>query len=486
MRILAKLFWALVFFALFAFALNNQEETSVRWFFGYEWRAPMVIVVLVAFAAGCGFGVLAMVPSWWKHRRVARRQSPLPASETPSPSRRRRRPISRPSIHPAMDFELPWLQWGLLAIPLAFALGWLASRMDLRQWRREQRHSPKPYFKGLNLLLNEQQDKAIDAFIEAVQQDPQSSDLHFALGNLFRRRGEFERAVRVHEHLLHRADLPGAERQRAQHALAQDYMKAGLFDRAEAAYRALEGTPFDTEARLALLGLYERSRDWKAAAETAARLERSGTGSFAARIAHHWCELAQEADERGQPEEAAAALRRALEVAPHAPRAWVLAGRRAFKAGDAAAALEAWNELRLRHPASFLLVAADYARAAQAAGQAPAALEALQSLQARQPSIDLLHAMAVLDADPARQRERTQAFIATQPTLSAAQDLLQLPAGEWTDEAVQGVRQAVARAAKPLRRYRCAACGFEAKQHFWQCPGCQSWDSYPPRRVEEL
>ena len=78
MRLLAKLFWALVFFALFAFALNNQDETSVRWFFGYEWRAPMVIVVLVAFAAGCAFGVLAMVPSWWRHRRVARRHAPLP------------------------------------------------------------------------------------------------------------------------------------------------------------------------------------------------------------------------------------------------------------------------------------------------------------------------------------------------------------------------------------------------------------------------
>lgn len=86
MRLLAKLFWALVFFALFAFALNNQDETSVRWFFGYEWRAPMVIVVLVAFAGGCAFGVLAMVPSWWKHRRVARRHAPLPEAGLPAPA----------------------------------------------------------------------------------------------------------------------------------------------------------------------------------------------------------------------------------------------------------------------------------------------------------------------------------------------------------------------------------------------------------------
>ena len=146
-----------------------------------------------------------------------------------------------------MDFELQWL---LLGLPLAFALGWLASRIDLRQWKREQRESSQTYLKGLNLLLNEQPDKAIDTFIEVVQNDPDSTELHFSLGNLFRRRGEYERAVRLHEFLLARAGLPRAERERAQAALAQDFMKAGLFDRAEQAYRALEGTRFDTDARL--------------------------------------------------------------------------------------------------------------------------------------------------------------------------------------------------------------------------------------------
>ena len=147
-----------------------------------------------------------------------------------------------------MDFDF---QWFLLALPLFFILGWLGSRFDLRQLRRETRESPKAYYKGLSLLLNEQPDKAIDAFIETVQNDPDTTELHFALGNLFRRRGEFERAVRVHQHLLQRADLSRSDRERAQHALAQDFMKAGLFDRAEEAFHALEGTPFDTEARLA-------------------------------------------------------------------------------------------------------------------------------------------------------------------------------------------------------------------------------------------
>ena len=144
-----------------------------------------------------------------------------------------------------MDFDLSWVLWGL---PIAFVLGWLASRLDLRQLRIENRQAPKAYFRGLNFLLNEQQDQAIDAFIEAVQNDPDTSELHFALGNLFRRRGEYERAVRVHEHLLSRADLSRADRHRAQHALALDFLKAGLLDRAEEALRKLEGTAFESQA----------------------------------------------------------------------------------------------------------------------------------------------------------------------------------------------------------------------------------------------
>jgi lipopolysaccharide biosynthesis regulator YciM len=119
----------------------------------------------------------------------------------------------------ALMFEFD-IQWLLIGLPVAFGLGWIGSRIDLRQWRREQRAQPKAVFKGLNLLLNEQPDKAIDAFIEAVQNDPDTSELHFALGNLFRRRGEFERAIRVHEHLLQRADLAPVERDRARQALA--------------------------------------------------------------------------------------------------------------------------------------------------------------------------------------------------------------------------------------------------------------------------
>ena len=189
-----------------------------------------------------------------------------------------------------MEFNLTWI---LLGLPVAFVLGWLASRWDLRQVRADNRQAPRAYFKGLNFLLNEQQDKAIDAFIEAVQNDPDTTELHFALGNLFRRRGEYNRAVRVHEHLLSRADLSRPDRDRAQHALAQDFLKAGLLDRAEESLNRLEGTQYESEARLALLAIYERSRDWVQAASIARKMQAANQGDFSARLAHYLCEDAQ-------------------------------------------------------------------------------------------------------------------------------------------------------------------------------------------------
>jgi tetratricopeptide (TPR) repeat protein len=233
----------------------------VHFFFGTQWTAPLVLVVLAAFAAGLAIGALGMVPRWLAHRprRAWRATTP-----TQHPDGSADTPATR------MDFDLTWLLWGL---PIAFGLGWLASRLDLRQLRIENRLAPKAYFRGLNFLLNEQQDQAIDAFIEAVQNDPDTSELHFALGNLFRRRGEYERAVRVHEHLLSRADLSRADRHRAQHALALDYLKAGLLDRAEEALRKLEGSAYEEQALLALLAIYERSRDWVQAAEIARKLD---------------------------------------------------------------------------------------------------------------------------------------------------------------------------------------------------------------------
>jgi len=376
-----------------------------------------------------------------------------------------------------MDFDFQWL---LIGLPVAFALGWVASRLDQRQWKRD---APRPYVRGLTLLLNEQPDKAVDAFIESMRDDPGSAELQLALGSLFRRRGEFERAVRVHEHLLTRADLKPGDRSGVQRALAQDFMSAGLFDRAEQAWRALEGGTHDVEARLALLSLAERSRDWPRAAEIAGQLERAGRGSFAARIAHYGCETALQADEQGRPADAAAALQRAREIAPQAPRPLVLSGQRALRDNDAAGAWQAFETMRTHHPATFPLVALDYARAALATGHGEHARAALLAQFTAAPGIDLWQALALLPGEALP----PEGLLLRAPSLSAAQALLDsAPPADWSPAALQGLRDALGLAARPLQRYRCAACGFEAQNYFWQCPGCLSWDSFPAQRIEEL
>jgi len=382
-----------------------------------------------------------------------------------------------------MDFDLQWL---LIALPVAFGLGWLASRLDLRQWKREQRDAPKAYFKGLNLLLNEQQDKAIDAFIEAVQSDPDTSELHFALGNLFRRRGEYERAVRVHQHLLQRGDLPRAERERAQHALAQDFLKAGLFDRSEEAFKALDGTPFELEARLARLSLYERSREWRQAIEIARLLERSGTGSFASRIAHYWCELALEAQAAHKDEDSGQALLNAIAASPQSARGHVLTGQSLTRRGLHAEAMAAYAQLIALNPEAFNLVARDYADAALGCGQQATAHASLLAQYQRTPSMPLLLALDKVEPDSKAQCQRLQEHLRLQPTLSAAQRLLSVRSNALPEPEASLINTALERAGRPLQRYRCAACGFEAQHYFWQCPGCLGWDTYPPKRVEEL
>ena len=385
-----------------------------------------------------------------------------------------------------MDFDLSWI---LLGLPLAFVLGWGASRFDLRQLRMENRRAPKAYFKGLNFLLNEQQDQAIDAFIEAVQNDPDTSELHFALGNLFRRRGEYERAVRVHEHLLSRGDLTNADRQRAQHALALDFLKAGLLDRAEDALRKLDNTPFENQAQLALLAIYERSREWPQAAEVARKLESLGEASFAGRLAHYLCEQAATLTASGEINTAQRLLEQAIHDAPASARPRIQLARLLRDQGRNAEAMATLVALLDAAPAATPLVALALAATAQACGQATQALALLRGSYAQTPSLDVMEAIVSLDgfvqgnADAAR--EGYIQHLEREPSLIAAARWL---AGEKLEKEQfhPSVQRALDHAVKPLSRYRCAACGFEAKDHFWQCPGCQAWDSYPPRRVEEL
>lgn len=378
-----------------------------------------------------------------------------------------------------MDLDISWI---FLGLPAAFLLGWVASRLDLRQLRMENRSNPKAYFKGLNHLLNEQQDQAIDAFIEAVQRDPDTSELHFALGNLFRRRGEYERAVRVHQHLLSRGDISESDRQRAQYDLAMDYVKAGILDRAETALRSLLGTPLSAQALLALLSIYERARDWRQAAEVSRQLDNQGQGQFDSRRAHYLCELAAQSKDS---DEIHSLLQEAVVSAPQLARPHIAMAHWLQVNGQSLQACEQLQQIALNIPSALPLFADDLAQLAPLAQREVAVLALLEAGYEKLQSLDVLDALVSLESTMGnpRAREHYAAHLHHHPSLIAASQWLE---GAGLGDQQAQVQRALAHAVKPLRRYRCAACGFEALKHFWHCPGCQAWDSYPARRVEEL
>lgn len=381
-----------------------------------------------------------------------------------------------------MDFDFTWV---LMGFPIAFTLGWLASRVDLRQLRIENRQAPKAYFRGLNFLLNEQQDQAIDAFIEAVQNDPDTSELHFALGNLFRRRGEYERAVRVHEHLMSRGDLTQPERDRAQHALALDFLKAGLLDRAETALRKLKGTPYEEEAKVALLSIYERSRDWQHATDIASKLDSANHGSFSGRQAHYLCEQASKSLAEGDTGHALEALQQACSLAPTLARPLIDLAKLHSQKSQPQAAFTTLLQLEKVAPQALPLAASLLINIAQNEALHAQVVDLLNKHYAQSPSVDVMDALVRLDKDPISARQWYLQHLERETSLVAAARWI---TGEelGTEHKHKLVQRALDQAIKPLMRYRCAACGFEATQHFWHCPGCQAWDSFPARRIEEL
>ena len=240
-----------------------------------------------------------------------------------------------------MEFELFWL----LGIPVFFGLGWLAARVDIRQLMAESRTLPRGYFKGLNLLLNDQPDKAIDAFIEIVRLDPESADMHFALGNLFRRRGETERAIRVHQNLLARPDLPQEQKEHAEYELGVDYLKAGLLDRAEETFNRLINGQYGAQARRQLLEIFQREKEWPRAIESAMGLQESGAGSRQKEIAQFYCEMAQDALVHLHVDEAMALLYKSLAADRNNVRATLLTGDAQLAKGDVEGALLTWRRV---------------------------------------------------------------------------------------------------------------------------------------------
>lgn len=381
--------------------------------------------------------------------------------------------------------------WWLLALPLFFALGWMAARIDIRHLVSESRVLPRSYFKGLNFLLNEQPDKAIEAFIEVVKVDPQTIELHFALGSLFRRRGETERAIRMHQNLAERADLGEERKLYAMHELAQDYLKAGLLDRAEELFLKIEPTVHGESALKFLLEIYEQEKDWKKAIGIAEKLEKLTGHSRQKEIANFFCELASSGIMHSRPDEARQYLDNALAHHRLCVRANMLLGDLEKNVGHADAAIVAWKRIESQNPEYLALVAERLYRAFGDLNRAPEGLNLLRGYLAKYPSLDLLNMVfqGTLENEGAHpayelvrdELRRTPTLLGLDKLLEA--QLLEAPVERRHDlELIKGL---VHQHTRNLAMYKCDNCGFRARQFYWHCPACAAWETYSPRRTEE-
>lgn len=379
--------------------------------------------------------------------------------------------------------------WQLLFFPLFFGLGWAAARIDIQHLVKESRALPRSYFQGLNFLLNEQPDRAIEAFVDAVKVDPQTVELHFALGSLFRRRGETERAIRMHQTLLERDDLPQDLKLQALAELGQDFLKAGLLDRAEETFTKLKDSSMVEDAKRNLLEIFQLEKDWEKAIAIAGELPDVASQK---EIAEYYCELAAGEMIRSRPDNAAAHLKTALERNRKCVRASLLQGDIEAQQDRIEAAIACWQRIEQQDPTYLALVAQRLLDAYRKLERRDEGLQLLRGYLERYPSLDLLDVVfqLVLESEGAN-----AAYILVRdelkrnPTLLGFDKLIEARLLVATPEArpdLDLAKSIVQGYTRRLARYRCDNCGFKARQFYWRCPACGGWETYSPKRTEEF
>ena len=384
-----------------------------------------------------------------------------------------------------MEFEF----WWLLALPLFFSLGWIAARVDLKQLLAESTALPAAYFKGLNFLITNQHDKAIEAFSEAVQANTDSLELHFALGSLFRRRGEVDRAINLHLNLLTKKQLEPQQKLAVTAELAQDYLKAGLFDRAEELFETLDDDRYRQPALRALLEIYVREREWERAIKAATELERLSGVPFRVEISHYYCEMAVKSKLANDTHSARFELDLALNANKNCVRANVLLGDLEAESGEHKAAISTWKRIEFQKPEYLGLIAPKLLASFRAINATNEGLTLLNTyLQTYQLNslLNVLYEATLAEegAENAATLARTE--LIKKPSLNTLDLLLQARAIVETDQPkhsnlqdTQLMQQAVRHAIGNKTAYHCEQCGFKAKYHHWQCPACNAWEALP-------
>ncbi|TCZ87113.1 lipopolysaccharide assembly protein LapB [Lysobacter sp. N42] len=384
-----------------------------------------------------------------------------------------------------MAFISEWF-WFFLLLPLAALSGWVIGR------RGGQRHSDTQvsrlsttYFRGLNYLLNEQPDKAIELFLHIAELDKETFETQVALGHLFRRRGEVDRAIRLHQALVQRPGLSDAQRVQALLALGEDYMKSGLLDRAETVFSELVELDLSPLALKHLIGIYQAERDWAKAIENARRYEQATGEPMGKLVAHFECELADRHRAAGGPEAARAAVARAYEADANSVRAGMLEGRIELEAGNDAAAIRSFERVARSDPDYLPEVLPSLLACYERVGDLPGARRFLAEMCEHYRGIAPVLALTRMiekEEGIAAARAYLAKELKDRPSVRGEAALIDLSLAERTDPAATLVDLKHITDQLLVRNpsYRCSRCGFGARSHHWQCPSCKEWGSVKP------
>ena len=389
-----------------------------------------------------------------------------------------------------VEFEF----WWLLVLPLFFTLGWVTARVDIKQLIAEATAVPAAYYKGLNFLISNQHSKAVDAFSEAVQENTDSLELHFALGSLFRRTGETDRAINMHLNLLEKKELTENQKTAVKAELAQDYLKAGLFDRAEELFKGFTDSRYRQAALYALLEIYVREREWLQAIATATELERISGVTFRKEIAQYYCEIAMNAMIQQKYFDARQQLGLALDANKSCVRANVLLGDLEASQEAHQQAIACWKQIEFQKPEYLGLVARKMLKSYTAIGQLKAGLTQLSGYleSYKLPALmSALYEATLSEEGPEKAAKLARNELIRQPSLQTLDQLLQARAmaSDGTKQQAQDIQlmqQTVRNAISNRASYHCDTCGFRAKQYHWQCPACNAWESLPAEPIETL
>ena len=386
---------------------------------------------------------------------------------------------------------MEWIYLLFLLLPVAAASGWVAAR---RSGSRHQDPVERPapaFFRGLNYLLNEQPDKAIDVFLRLAEVDSETVETHLALGSLFRRRGEVDRAIRVHQNLIARTNLSTQQRGYALYELGRDYMCAGLFDRAEGLFKEL--TELKIQQRRALRGLieiYQQEKDWPRCLETAEQLQRITGEPMSIEIAQYHCEMAEECLRDGQTASARAHLLDAQAVDRNCIRATMLQARMELAGGQPATAAMLYRLVAERGPRFVPAMLPGLLECWRLMERTEVAEDLEQLFRAHPTPPLMLELAAAIERE--RGADAATAFLVDyldgRADLAGAERLLAMRV-EASDEPVFGDRTLLAvlrhlLAAEPV--YQCDHCGFKARDLHWQCPSCKWWGSIKAREPDAI